>query len=150
MTATLQIRPLTESDLAETALKGAAFYREGKLPGRFVPEVFTQTWRQLLGSGIGTLIGLEIDGRIEGALGGVKSPDPNDGDLVAVEMFWFVDANHRGHGLKLLDAFEEWAHQQGCKRVGMIHLLQLMPDKLEVLYRRRKYQPVEVHYLKEL
>lgn len=138
------------SRLAELARLGAEFYAEGRLPGVFRPEVFVRTWTGLLSSGSGHLLALECNGRLVGALGALLYPDPNDAELVATEMFWFVSKEHRGGGLKLLAMFEDWAKRQGAKRLAMVHLTGLMPEVLERLYKVRGYRHVESHYIREI
>lgn len=126
------------------------FWQEGKLPGKFDPEVWLNTWNHFIDSGIGVVFGLEKDNRIVGALGAIKYPDPNDGVSMATELFWFVHPKHRGGGVQLLDKFEQWAAKVGCKRVVMVHLETSMPKALGRFYRFRGYHPIETHYLKEI
>lgn len=136
--------------LGEVAEMGHGFYQEGALPGSVKPDVFIRTWTALLASGAAVLFGLEIGGRLVGVLGGLEYPDPNDGDRVATEMFWFVTPSARGGGLRLLDTFEAWAKQRGVRRILMMHLHALKSAAFERLYQRRGYRPIEIHYCKEL
>ena len=136
--------------LGECAAGAAEFFEEGKLPGRFDPEVFVETWRALLMTGRACLLAIEREGVLDGGLGGILYPDPNDGVTVATEMFWYVRQGHRGQGLRLLRAFEQWSRGQGARRIIMVHLLTLQPEELRRLYRRLGYHDAEVHYLKEL
>lgn len=137
-------------DLDYMGRVGAHFYAEGNLPGRCVPEVFAKTWMNLREMGLGTIWMLLRDGEIVGALGGVVTADPNDGVLTGSEMFWWVQPECRGHGLRLLMQFEEWARGRGAKRLAMVHLLSLMPEKVGKLYERMGYTAVEVNYHKQL
>lgn len=136
--------------LAELAGLGAQFHAEGKLPGRFVPEVFEHTWRTFLDAGVADIFVHEQDHHITGMLGAIIYPDANDGALVATEMFWYVAPEARGTGLRLLRDFETWAQRRGAARIIMAHLHELMPEALTKLYLRRGYRPVETHYLKEV
>ncbi len=144
------IAPLDVSELNQLAALGAKFYAESGLPGRFVPDVFEASWRQFYSIGMGQIFKLEVDGQIVGAIGGMVYPDPNDADLVASEMFWFVDPAARGGGIRLFSAFEDWAKQRGAKRIAMIHLQSLAPEALERLYLRKGYRKIESHYFKTL
>lgn len=148
-TATLVVRG-SVSDLARVAPLCARFYAEAKLPGRFVPEVWTRSWQNLLCGGNATLFLLERAGEIIGAIGGVIFPDPNDGDLVASEMFWFVTPEARGCGLRLFTWFEAWAVNRGAKRIAMVHLETPGAERLAKLYERRGYRRVQTDYLKEI
>lgn len=145
------IRKLQSSEVGLCIEGGGMFSDEGKLPGGFIPEVFRDTWMNLIDRGIGVIFGsFGDDGVIHGALGAVKCPDPFNGDLICVENFWYVIPEYRGSGIRLLKQFEAWAKEQGAKRVAMIHLLQLSPKELEHLYIRLGYQPIEVNYIKNL
>ena len=138
------------ADLAAVAGPGAAFYAEGKLPGKFIPDVFVKTWAGLLASGAGAIFCLMAGGVCNGAIGGVLYNDPNDGELVATDFFWFVKPEHRGgHGLRLLGLFEGWASASGAKRILMVHLATLQPEVLGKLYERRGYRKTETIYVKE-
>lgn len=57
----------------------------------------------------------------------------------AMELAWYVlpDYRHRGHGLKLLNEFEAWAKEKGCKHIFLGK-------------RRRGYQPLETLHWKTL
>lgn len=148
---TSAVERLTETELPELARLGKLFYREGALPGKFVPEQFIATWRKFFELGFGVVFGLRIEGELMGALGAAVLPDPNDGELVGSEMFWWVAPEARGHGMGLLNAYETWAvNEMGAKRIGMVHLLSLAPEKMGKLYERRGYKATEVHYVKEI
>jgi GNAT superfamily N-acetyltransferase len=131
---------------------GGAFFREGKLPGGFDPVIFRRTWDTLIKAGVGVLFKIAVGDKMVGGLGGTIYGDPNDGQLVAQEMFWFVDADHRGGmaPIRLLKNFEDWARSRGASRVHMAHLLELQPDKIRDFYERRGYKAVEVVYSKDL
>lgn len=141
---------LSVDRLPEIARLGAQFQAEGSLPGAFVPEAFVAAWENLIEQDIGVIFALEKNGVVVGGLGAVVFPDPNDGAFVATEMFWFVSKTDRGHGMKLLPVFEEWAKLRDARRVVMVHLENLFPDALRRIYTARGYRPIETHYLKEL
>lgn len=144
------VRTLTASELPEAALMGPAFFAEGKLPGSFVPAIFVTKWSWLIENGLGFIIGLFRDGALTGAFGGIVTEDLNDGALVANECFWFVKPEARGRGFELLLAYEEEARKRGAARCSMIHLINLQPEKLAEIYKRRGYRAVETSYFKEL
>lgn len=135
--------------LPELARYGAQFFAEGKLPGRFVPDVFVATWTKLITARLGIVIALESGDELLGGLGAMAYPDPNDGALIATELFWYIRQGHRGGGFHLLNTFEAWARRNGCKRIAMVHLTTLMPAVLERVYTARGYRHVESHYMKE-
>ena len=87
------------------------------------------------------------DDVVRGAIGGIKAKDLHEDKLVAVETVWFVNPNYRGQGIKLLKHFEQWAKNEWCDAVAMIHLQDSMPDALKGLYEKRGYSLVESHYV---
>lgn len=109
--------------------------------GRYVPMVK---------SGKCAIFMLKDGMKVCGAIGGIKAEDLHCGEMVAVETFWFVSPDYRGQGLRLLELFEEWAKEEGCKKVAMIHLEDSMPDALKRLYGRRGYRLIESHYVREV
>lgn len=146
----IEIRKVEQAEFAELTRLGAKFYAESGLPGKFVPEVFIANWTKYYEIGWGNIVGL-FEGKVPiGAIGMMSYPDPNDGEPVAMEMFWFVQPESRGAGLKLLDEFERWAANRGAKRITMVHLTQLAPEVLRKLYLRKGYREIEVHFVKSL
>jgi GNAT superfamily N-acetyltransferase len=101
--------------------------------------------------GSGAVFGLfDRNGEIIGGLGCIKGPELSSGIMVAVETFWFVTPGKRGNGLALVDAFEQWARDNGCVKAAMIHLVDSHPESLKRFYEMSGYVPVEVHYVKQL
>lgn len=139
-----------ESDDSLEAV-GGSFYREGKLPGGFDVRVFRATWEKLISAKLGALWKLVEGDTVIGGLGGTMFPCPNDGALVAHEMFWYVAPEHRGGmgGARLLKEFEGWAEKAGAKRVQMAHLIGLAPERMKEFYEKRGYRAVEITYMKE-
>ncbi len=113
-------------------------------------EHTTAEYTRLIAAGIAVFLILEDQGEMIGGLGALKYPDIHNGKMTACETFWFVDPAHRGKGLELLAAFEEWGRQQGCQQLAMIHLEDSYPAILERLYRINGYHLVEKHYIKEI
>jgi GNAT superfamily N-acetyltransferase len=107
------------------------------------------SWRIFVTSGVGVVIGLVEDGKINGALAGYTFNDLNSNDKIAVESHFYIKQNHRGKGLALLSAFQNWAKQHGAKLVRVTRLLD-QPEKLNKVYRRLGYDPIQITYQKEL
>lgn len=126
------------------------FFQEAKLPMALVPEIWQANWSQFLDLGLAVIyVSTDRDGRLTGGIGGLAIQDPNDGQPVLSEMFWYVDPASRGDGLRLLRAFEGWAVDHRAKRVTMVHL-EAINQRLGPLYERRGYKKLETHYYKEL
>lgn len=113
-------------------------------------EYATNRYLELVRNGIMIIFALMQDDTVIGGLSALKFPDMNNGKMTAVECFWFVINGQRGKGLMLIDAFEEWAIKQGCKKAALIHLEDSFPDVLKRLYKRKGYRFVESHYVKDL
>jgi len=65
---------------------------------------------EVIDSDEGVCFVVECDDRIVGAILGKRSPVwLKRGVTVAVELGWWVDPDHRGHGVDLLREFEAWA-----------------------------------------
>lgn len=84
------------------------------------------------------------DGR--GVIGGIVYPHFFSGTLVAQELFWWCE----GGGLKLLERFEQWAHEAGAQKVLMLCLESVEPERVASLYRRRGYLPLERSFSRSL
>ena len=147
----MRLRETRVEDLPKLETCAREFYTASRFLKDFDPERFVSMWTGLLDSGAGVILLLEDEtGEIDGTLGGVVYPEPYSGTLIATEFFWFVKQARRGEGLKLLRAFEAWARAKGCAQIRMAHLVDVMPAKLEKVYRRFGYTPAEVLYVKEI
>lgn len=144
------IRQLNPAELPICADAGLQFFKEGKLPGEFVPACFIRNWSRLIGSGQGVIIADIVGKELRGGLGAILCPDLNNDELIACESFWYVLQNHRGQGARLLFAYERWARERGAKRIAMVHLELLQPGILGPLYERLGYRKIETNYLKDL
>lgn len=146
------IRKAEVNDLPKIDGCAQEFYSASRLLSRlpFVLERFVSSWTSFIESGVGAVFIAEEDGEVTGAIAGVIYPDLYSGVLVATEFFWIVREEKRGPGVRLYEAFERWAREQGCAQVRMVHLLDSMPDKLERFYKHFGYEPTETHYVKEL
>lgn len=146
----IELRPVKREELPQIPAIGVAFFKEASLPGEMRHDVFVRNWEIYFDLNIGVMLGLFDGGKCTGVLGGLILPDPNDGELVASELFWYVLKEHRIGGIRLLKAFEEHAKVRGAKRITMVHLLQENAEKLGRYYQKNGYSPIECHYIKQL
>lgn len=146
----MTVRAVSPDELCAVVDVGYMFFKEGNLPGGFKRDVFLRNWSAILKERRGIFLGAFEDEKFTGGLGAVLCPDLNNGQLLAVECFWYVLPEYRGHGLRLLRAFERWAKEAGVRRVAMIHLMSLHPEAMRQLYERLGYRAVEINYIKEL
>jgi GNAT superfamily N-acetyltransferase len=147
----MRVERISRGELGECVPLIEAFFDAASPPGTFRPAVFLATWDQLFAAGIGVIFGLRNEERkLQGIFGAMKYPDPNTGEMVANEMFWWVQPEARGQGRSLLEAYEAWAGEQGARYLTMVHLSNSMPERLRKLYERRGYRESETHYIKEI
>ena len=141
--ATLEDLPLMEDAAKE-------FYASSKFLVGFNIKKFCEFWEGLLTTKIGIIYLLIEDRKVRGAIGGIAYPEIYCEGTTATEFFWFVEPYYRGVGLELYKRFERWAKDNGCKQIRMVHLKDLMPEKVGAIYKRLGFTPIEVHYAKEL
>jgi GNAT superfamily N-acetyltransferase len=146
----VEVIPATVADIPELYGLAARFYAESNLLGTFDAEMFRANWERILRENVGAIFLLKSGNWLAGALGGVVYPDMYQDRLVATEFFWFVKPESRGSGLRLYDAFEKWAKERGCQQIRMVHLLDVMPERVSQIYLRLGFTPAEVHYIKEI
>jgi hypothetical protein len=108
-------------------------------------EIFLSNWSALIDNGIGCIL---TNDKNNAMLGCIKYPDINTGELCATELFWF--SSNPGAGIKLLRKFEEWAKDNNCISIIMVHLADLMPEKVKNIYEKYGYSKMETHYIKRL
>lgn len=71
---------------------------------------------------------------------------PMSGKRTAVEVFWWTEPEHRGHGLRLLRAATQWATAAGATQLQMI----APTAEIERLYTRLGFTKIETSYGMEL
>ena len=141
------IRKVTTEDLPKMFDLAAEFYSSSEFLEGFDIDIFINNWTKFINTGIGIIW---ILNDFDGCLGAMKYLDVNNGELIATELFWFVSSDKRGDGIKLLKEFEMWAKTEGCKKIIMVHLTDLMPESVASIYKWHGYKPMEIHYVKEL
>jgi GNAT superfamily N-acetyltransferase len=145
-----RVRELTTAEIPALIKELKAFERESCFVKVDI-DYSTKTCIGLCESGAGTVFGLfDRNGEIAGGLGCLVGPELSTGRKIAVETFWFVNPLKRGNGLKLVDAFEQWAIDNGCEAAAMIHLADSHPESLKRFYEASGYRLLEMHYIKTL
>jgi GNAT superfamily N-acetyltransferase len=108
------------------------------------PEQMSKTAKQLIATN-GLLVS-ERQGNIIGMLGFVIYPHFLSGEICAGEVFWWVEPEHRGEGVKLLKETEKIAKKAGAARIQMI----APNEKVAEFYRLCGYEYVETAFQKSL
>jgi len=72
--------------------------------------------------------------------------------ITGQELFWWADESARGTGagFALLGGLEDWARSVGCQTFMMVSTVNLAPEKLAKVYKRRGYVPCDIQYLRSL
>jgi GNAT superfamily N-acetyltransferase len=94
----------------------------------------------------GCLLVSERDDQIVGMIGFIVYPHFLSGETTGGEVFWWVEPEHRGEGVKLLREAERVARTAGAKTMQMI----APTDRVATLYQRLGYEFVEASYQRAL
>ncbi len=143
-TATMVIRPATETDIPALVALGMDFLASGVYTEAVVPNAAS------MASSVGRMIEMggcfvaDVDGRVVSMIGIMVHEQPWSGEKVASELFWW--SSQVGTGLPLLRHAEQWATEQGCTELHMI-----APEpRVGRLYERRGYTLTETLYRRRL
>ncbi len=147
--AVTTIRRATFADLPRIVAMGERFLREvyaGRLTHPPDPERLRATAMWLLEDCDRAVFVAELDDKVIGMLGLFLHPHPFTGEQAASEMFWWVEPEHRGSGLKLLRAATAWAREAGAT------LLQMVAPGADVAraYEAMGFTKVETSYARRL
>lgn len=145
------IRTATAADIPALVEMGGRFFAASGFADStsYDPDSMAHTFAQLIESEQGVL--LVADG--VGMAGALVYPHYfNRHDLVAQELFWWVDEDARksGAGSRLLLAIEAWAAERGAKSLIMLSLSALDAEKVNRMYENAGYRPAEQSFIKRL
>lgn len=142
------IRPATLPDVPRLVALGRRFLAESAYAGRLAdnPAQMQAITEQLITQADGTILVATQGGVVVGMIGMLCFPHHLSAERTAGEVFWYVDPDHRGSGVRLLKAAERWALEQGARKI------QLIAPSAPVghIYARLGYTPIEVAYQKEV
>lgn len=113
---------------------------------------FAKTVTNIAKSPSGVVLVAEMGGRLVGMTAAISMPHWfNHKHITGQELFWWADEEARGTGagLAMLAALEDWARDFGCKSFVIASTVNLKPEKLEKLYKRRGYSKFDIFYQKE-
>lgn len=147
------IRRATVSDIDEIARLGEQFHAAAgwqEIPYS-VPDCASSLYTLMQMDNFICLVA-DVDYRIVGMAAGITSPvyfnhDHRSGE----ELFWWVSESAPNMtGIRLLDALEFEAKEQGCQTWQMKALARLGGERMIKLYERRGYRASEQMFIKEL
>lgn len=139
------IRDAVEADVPRLIEMGERFHRESSY-GKHLAENHAQfevLARKIVADG-GVLV--IDDGDLVGMIGYFIFPHFLSAEIIAGEVFWWIEPEHRGEGKALLKAAESKAKLAGAQKMQMI-----APNpRVGKLYERSGYEFVESAYQKTL
>lgn len=144
----LIVREATVDDVPALVAMGQRFRNETIYATR-LPENTAQMGeiaRRLIVEDNGHVLVVDRDGALVGTIGLLVFPHHFSGALTAAELFFWVNPEHRGHGVRLLRRAEQWARDRGATTMQMI----APTPEVGTLYTRLGYAALEVAYEKEL
>lgn len=93
---------------------------------------------------------LFVDDEPAGMLAGAVLESALSGDKVYKEVVWFVSKEYRRYGLKLRQHVEKWCCANDIDRLMMAMMHNSKTKKLEALYKRLGFRPMETRFIKRL
>ena len=108
------------------------------------PVQFEVMAQMLITSGLGVMLVLEKNGRVEGMIGMLCTPHFLSGDMFAGEICWWINPEHRGDGVRLMKFAETWAREHGALSIQMV----APNERVGRFYERMGYQQIETSYQK--
>lgn len=145
------IRVALETDLDRLVEMGVRFARETEYRAHVpIDEGRFRAWAQRLMAGTfgdgSVVFVVEQSGALVAMLALFLYGNPVTGERDAVEPFWWVEPEHRGHGRRLLAAGTAWAQEHGAQQLRMI----APNDAVAAMYERWGFRRVELMYAKAL
>lgn len=140
------IREATHDDIPEILRMGKLFVADCGLLVEYDEDSCADTAERLIDNDESCLFVGDC-----GMIGGLVYPHYfNRDEMVAQELFWWVDPEKRGGSLgrRLFSRFESWAESVGAKHIYMVALASQKP--VERLYQRHGYRALESSYVRQL
>lgn len=143
----MTLRMATLDDLPKIAAMGLRFIQAHYSQHLAqTPEQIDRIVTKLIEEATASVWVSEVEGDVVGMLGAFTYDHPISAERMAVEMFWWVDPEHRGAQVPWLDTLETWAREQGATRIQMI----APNDKVGRYYQHRGYTAVETSFQRSL
>ena len=149
------VRKATADDLAKYTVLAETFHAASPMHGsiEFDAEGYAQFFlSSLQNDSVGIWLA-EIDGEIVGICGAVAYPLYfNPAALVVQELWWWLTPSSRGSGAggQMFKQIEEWAKEKNAAALFMIALEDKRAKKMENLYIRAGFKPMERTFIKEV
>jgi GNAT superfamily N-acetyltransferase len=149
------VRKATETDLPKYIVLAESFHMASPMHGviGFDAAGYSQFYlSSLKNDSVGIWLA-EIDDEIVGICGALVYPMYfNPSALVVQELWWWLTPKSRGSGAggKMFKQIEEWAKERNASALFMIALEDNRAKKMENLYVRAGFKPMERTFIKEV
>lgn len=149
------VRKATETDLPQYLVLAQAFHAASPMHGSIEFDVpgYSQFYlSSLQNDSVGIWLA-EIDGQVVGICGAVAYPLYfNPAALVVQELWWWLTPASRGSGAggQMFKQIEQWAKEKNAAALFMIALEDNRAKKMENLYTRAGFKPMERTFIKEV
>jgi GNAT superfamily N-acetyltransferase len=149
------VRKANEADLPKYIVLAESFHMASPMHGviGFDAAGYSQFYLlSLQNDSVGIWLA-EIDDKIVGICGALVYPMYfNPSALVVQELWWWLTPKSRGSGAggKMFKQIEEWAKERNASALFMIALEDSRAKKMENLYIRAGFKPMERTFIKEV
>jgi GNAT superfamily N-acetyltransferase len=151
----MQVRKATESDLSQYVVLAEEFHVASPMHGviSFDSVGYAKFFSESIqNESVGIWLA-EVDGLMVGISGAIAYPLYfNPSALVVQELWWWLTPEARGSGAggKMFKQIEEWAKERNASALFMIALEDDRAAKMEKLYVRAGFKPMERTFIKEV
>lgn len=151
----MRVRKATATDLPQYLVLAQAFHAASPMHGaiEFDPDGYSQFYLSSLENDSVGIWLAEIDSKIVGICGAVAYPLYfNPSALVVQELWWWLTPASRGSGAgkQMFGEIESWAKEKEASALFMIALEDNRAKKMENLYVRAGFKPMERTFIKEV
>lgn len=146
----MTIREATAQDVPDLVQLGLRFLASTGYAAILAenPTQMRQTAERLITQDDGVVFVSEnAGGDVTGMIGMLLFCHHISGELTAGEVFWYVEPESRGSGLKLVKQAEQWGRTHGATQM---HVTAPSHTDVGVLYERLGFHAMEVGYQKRL
>jgi hypothetical protein len=149
----ITVREATEADLSEYVKLSADFHAASPMQRvcQFEPEGFKEFVINAINNPEICILLAELNGEIVGITGGIIYPlyfSPSH--KVSQELWWWLTPAARGSGVgnKMFKHLQLWSKERGAKTIFMIALEDERAEKMEKVYCRAGFEPMERTFMK--
>jgi len=150
---TIIVREAVEADLPVYLQLSADFHAASPMQRvcEFEPEGFKEFVINAMDNPDICILAAELNGEIVGITGGIIYPlyfSPSH--KVAQELWWWLTPAARGSGVgnKMFKHLQLWSKERGAKTIFMIALEDERAEKMEKVYCRAGFEPMERTFMK--